>query len=266
MVLESKPVPIYSNVYHIEFSVFLAVFTALGLLFLFQNRNRWGEWMFILLIIAVVLNIANLHILTARTGILTFWAALTGFVVAFGFNPFKRPLFWITAIAGVILILAIPSSRNRMWNSWEDFNAIRKGQDLNNKSFGQRWIAWQVAGNIIQSHWVKGVGMQNVAEAMHVEYAKNGNNLKEYNRIMPHNQYLENSLQSGVLAGLVFFTGLLGGIRDGWRKRNAGILGFCLAFAVACMFESLLERQTGVMLFAFLLPVLSCWTSPTNSE
>jgi O-antigen ligase len=260
MVLESKPIPIYSQVYHIEFSVILGVFAFLSLLVAYLIRKGSLSLGFWLLLVVGIINSLNLHILSARTGIMAFWAAVfVSFLATRPWRYFGLAKTTVTVIMLIAGIFLVPSVRHRLANSADDMRTIVAGGDLNDKSFGRRWLAWDAALSAIKEEPLKGYGMQNVQAAMNASYAKKKNTLDEFNRIPPHNQYLEVTLQSGIFALVLMLCGLTAAMVAAFRARNIPLLAFVVAFSVALLVESLLERQSGVLVIALLLPFLANW-------
>jgi O-antigen ligase len=267
MVLESKPVAIYSQVYHIEFSLILSVFSLLPLLVAYRFRAGERTALYWLLLASGIMNMVCLHILTARTGIMAFWiGAGIGLLVLKPWQSLKLWKFMVGLALVVIAFLAVPSLRNRIFNSIDDIKAVTGGKDLNNKSFGRRWVAWQAAVVAIKSQPGKGYGIQNVPATMEKAHQEKGTVLASENRILPHNQYLELAIQSGIPAAILMVLALILGLFKAWRSGNLFLASFLAAFAFASVFESLLERQAGVLLVAILLPVLAQWGQMVKEE
>lgn len=266
MVLESKPIPIYSIIYHIEFSVYQALL-ALSLLHLLlgHRHSPVGALWFGLLISSFIILFLGLHILSARTGILMFWIGALGLVGArLGIASVRRWKVLLVVSLVVLGTLTIPSLRNRILNTVNDLTAVLKGGDLNHQSFGQRWEAWSVAIRAANSKPWLGNGMDAVHEAMAVSYQSGQSHLDELNRINPHNQFLEIAVQSGYPAMLLLIIAFVGLCFFFLKKSATKQLAFiAIALAVAMCFESLLERQAGTWVVVLALSGL---LFPNNSN
>ena len=121
--------------------------------------------------------------------------------------------------------------------------------------------------------WAKhpfGVGTGNVdeylsKELMHVgqfELAKLDQNFEiKYN---PHNQFLQIGIELGIIGIIVFLWSLFQTIKIGFRSQNWLLifLVFCLIFN--CLFESMLQRQTGIVFFIFWICLLVVYSTSTN--
>lgn len=266
MVLESKPVPIYSMVYHIEFSVMIALNALILLVWIINNRISNKSLACFLLFSLVVI----LHVLSARTGLLGFYGGLV--IVAYHFRSKIKIKHIAILVASVIAFaLFVPSINNRIRNTAEDAVSVAQKADLNHKSFGQRWEAWKAVLHSWRKSPVFGVGQCNIESSMQVSFAEMKSNLTMDNRISPHNQYLQWLIETGgigfLLQCLFWMLIIITGLRfaDFWMLFTIAI---CIVFAL--VFESLLERQAGVLaiVLSFLMVVNSemQWVKKENSR
>jgi hypothetical protein len=143
-------------------------------------------------------------------------------------------------------------------NTLEDFNTTQSGGDVTHQSFGQRWIAWKTAVHLLKSDGnsiFMGSGM-GVDENLRRGYEKLDVPLAERHRIGVHNQWLETSLQSGCWSalGLLVFGFFL--FQKDRNNSNFSGNSIWLALIAAMMFESVLERQAGVLVVIVAFQVL----------
>lgn len=119
-----------------------------------------------------------------------------------------------------------------------------------------RVIKWYSALKIIKNNFWTGVGTGDGNDELLKQYRilnfKNGIDFK-YNA---HNQYLESTIKFGFLGLgsviLLLFTPLV----ISWRKRDFMLLFISIFLIGAYCFESMLERQHGVVFFSFFIPLL----------
>jgi O-antigen ligase len=252
MVLESKPLPLFSSVYHIEFSFILtSVLLFLGM-FLWRNIQELRSNRDVLIIF--ILLFLGMHILSARTGLLSFWMSVGVWAAFEGHKYIKQ--HWKIALLGVFTLILLafvtPSIKNRVLNTTEDLSAVINGGDLNHKSFGQRWEAWRASLAIIENHRAWGVGSARKEEALIQGHQMIGSQVDIENQVQPHNQWIQWVLEWGVIF-LVFPVFLLiWGLRT---QQSIMVYMSFMAIFVATQFESLLERQSGVLAVLFLLTV-----------
>lgn len=239
MVMESKPMPLFSQVYHIEYSVIQAVVVLLLLkgLFMLKIKNRSFAW------VIAVLMILCLHALSARTGILAFWVGMLGLLW-----PYRERLTWkyVGFIPLAVLLLSLGTMRERLRNTWQDWQTLVQNSDPNHQSMSQRWEAWKAAWQSIQHKPLIGWGSGQVEQAMAWSYHQQTELLAE-NWIGPHNQFLEMALQGG---GLALFLALIWGLD--FLRRSSDV-AWTAGLGVAMVFESLGERQAGVLMLVLVL-------------
>ncbi len=125
-----------------------------------------------------------------------------------------------------------------------------------------RLIMWTVTTLQCMEHPM-GVGTGNVdgnlsealAEVNQIEMsAKTPNNEIRYN---PHNQFLQTTMELGFLGLAVFVFILAKGIQWGVRKKNGLLILVISCLSFNCLFESMLQRQTGIVFFTFWICLLS---------
>ena len=64
---------------------------------------------------------------------------------------------------------------------------------------------------------------------------------------MPHNVYLETMVQSGFLAGFLYLMFFIAGIMYSLHTKKTLLMALLVALMAASMFESITERQAGVI-------------------
>jgi O-antigen ligase len=251
MVLESKPLPLFSSVYHIEFSLIMAVVCLLQLSFSHLTNHGWQR---VMMLLSLSVNLISLHILSARTGIMAFWVG-----VPFMFSVIQLPIWlkgkgkWWLLLLPLLLVLCVPSLRNRMINTVEDLTAVSKNENLSDKSFGRRWESWKIAIEVIKENPLIGVGFSGVENALQQGFERKKSYLHVTDRIQPHNQFLQLGMQSGVITVILFFAMLIMLFCSFILKQNFTGLSVLTALMVSMMFESYLERQSGVAIFIVAL-------------
>jgi O-antigen ligase len=128
-----------------------------------------------------------------------------------------------------------------------------------------RLIMWTASAQEIAAHPF-GVGTGNVDDHLesrlqslsHYEMAK-----KMYN---PHNQYLQSTLEIGFLGAVVLLSIIVYCVVIGIRYRNWILLLFILNFAFNCLFESMLQRQSGIVFYVFWICLLVLLTKNSHSQ
>ncbi len=251
MVLESKPIPMFTQIYHIEYGAMVAIS---GLMFLedwWTNNLGTSNRKMILGIAAVT--VMGLHVLALRTGLVMFYTGLVGLVffrfrserLALDFkNVLQHKYRWrivLVALVCFVGFLFLPSVQHRIKNTVSDIATIVRGGDTNHKSLGQRVEAWSAAVSAIK-HNPWGVGVAGEFDAMMQGYDDTHSQLSMAHRIGIHNQFLQLGVQGGWLAMWMAIGWLLFGI-----VRFPG--GFWLIVLISgLLVESFFERQAGILI------------------
>ncbi len=240
MVLESKPLPLYSRVYHIEYSLLISVV----LLFLTLIWIKHEELRTPFFTVNYVLLWIGLHLISARTGLLSYWLGTVWLILKHSEGLKLSKIKWILAICGLFLLF-IPTVKNRIINSYQDIQTTITGGDINHKSFGQRLEAWKATSRLIKEKPLTGVGSNAFSPKLMGEYEEMGSTLRPSNWIGPHNQWLQWAAEYGLIA---LFIGLLllGMQMYYWQEQVIRIL-WVLVLGTASLFESIAERQAGVL-------------------
>ena len=247
-VLHSKNVPIIGDMHHITFSVYAAFVVIVSLYLFIKSGIKW-------MLLPLIINFIGLHIFTARTGLLGLYFALAvlGFIFFIKIKAYRKYIATGIAIACILPIVAfyaIGSFHNRVINSMDDAKVIWEHKDANYQSMGMRVEAMRTAFDIIALHPFTGVGCSNISSAMAKQYEVNNTNLYIENRILPHNQIVMEGAMHGWLGIFIItlFFALPLFIR--FTHQPTLFIGLWALLLFACMFESMFQRQHGVLLAA----------------
>lgn len=125
-----------------------------------------------------------------------------------------------------------------------------------NNSTSLRFGIYNCAIRKIREAPIFGYGLGDVQVELDKCYHQNAPILTEitYNS---HNQYLSYFLSSGIFGFLLLFFVMLKSIIDSIRNKNVLLLSISVFFAVCMLFENILERQSGVIVFSFYMCLFS---------
>lgn len=271
LILESKPLPIEFGygIYHIQFSILLALSVVLGV-FILLHRKAWNLSAFNKTFIGVIslLNFVFLHILSARTGLLALYVGLLMILLP---ALFKMPLRSkiISVVAGLLLpivILSLSSSlRNRLSNTAADFEVAWSGKDANDYSFAMRVQAWKNAIQVIKKNPIIGVGIGDADKELQENFALMNSSITAANRKNPHFQFLETATQSGIVSACIFLLILLYSL-FGKSNKNSLLASIVLLLFLASCFESILERQASVVAYSGFIALALAYGSRENKK
>ena len=119
-----------------------------------------------------------------------------------------------------------------------------------------RLVVWTVAFDIFMEHPM-GVGLGNLEEFMHQRLVHYGLKKQADLNYNPHNQYLQIAAELGIIGLLLFLGILLYGIVWAISTKNWLLLLVIFSLAINCLFESMLQRQSGIVFYCFWICLFS---------
>lgn len=168
----------------------------------------------------------------------------------------------ITLVASIILITSLFLFNRRM-NELINFDTYKKVDT--NYSTGLRMGIYKCVFNLATEEWITGYGIGNTQQVLNSCYSKNSSVLllKVYNS---HNQYLDILLKTGIFGLLVFLYFLRINYINAKKNNNFIVTYIIIFFCIVFLIENLLLRQTGVILFYFLITFFSRFLNDNNIE
>ena len=240
---------------HVRYSwlVVLAI-VALGWLALlaFREKQR-GYWLLVILAAWLVL---FLHILAARTGLLTFYLLLGAIVIGLPLRDFQKG----HAIAIALFIIAlpvlayflVPSFHNRILFAQYEWAYAWKGNYLPGSNDAMRILSWKAGYSILQSNPTGGAGFGNITAAVESYYAGLTPPVLPADRILPSSEILIYGAGAGWPGILAFLVAVLAPFLQPVRYRGAW-RWLCVISLVGLLYDVPLEVQFGVFIYAIVL-------------
>lgn len=118
----------------------------------------------------------------------------------------------------------------------------------------ERLILWIVSSEILAESPM-GLGTKNYDEAIYKRLKYYGKDRMAAKHLNPHNQYLTTGIEIGVAGIVVFLVTLLYGVILGLRRKHWLLLVASSSLLFHCLFEAMLERQSGIVFFCLVLGV-----------
>lgn len=240
---------------HIRFSLAVAGGIAWNMYF---HPFLGRRWLRIANIFLIVIFSLYLHILAARTGLVALYILLGGWTL---YLALRRKTRW----AGISLILCfslvsalafsyIPTLRERVGYLKYTIIVFRQeGWSAEYSDMG-RLMSYDIAAKLIREHPLKGVGAGDILDTMKEGYDRWYPQVKEEQRLIPHNQFLTVGVACGVPALLVFIAWVFYPLTQLRRNREGFFfLMVWLMMLVPLMAEPVLEVQFGVFVYLFFL-------------
>jgi O-antigen ligase len=242
---------------YISVYVILSVFIAFESWF---DKNLSIVWRKLWLLAALIL-MASVYFLSSRTGILVM-IILAPLYLLIKFRKKLKLLVAIVILAAAIILAFIVVRTNVRTSVF--INGALSGTFKEAAVKDGRLVIWEAAMNPIKKNLIFGVGTGGVDAVMGNEYLRIGNQELLKGRYNLHCQYLEILLENGLI-GLLLFAAMIGiMIYTAILQRNLLYGFFLITMIVFFLFETVLNRLSGVSffsLFSFLLIYL-----PKTSE
>lgn len=248
---------------HVRFSwlVSIAVLLSVWLCISKQKENKKMFW--ILTFVAVWL-IIFLHILAARTGLVSFYILLAGFCLWVTIKKTK----WLYGVGLVIIILAfpfiayktLPSFHNRVKYFLYEFEYFKKTHYLPGANDAVRVISLKAGWNMMQQQPALGVGFGDVIKETKKWYAANYPQMIEADKIYPSGEWAMYGAGCG-WPGLAVFT--IAMFIPFFVKTKHPVVWWLLSTAAvfSLLFDPGLEVQFGVFVYSFTVLWFWKWLS-----
>jgi len=240
---------------------FFAFHLNLGVLFalqLLRSNNkitvRFQKWIWVALVFISLLILMS----TSKNGLILLVINLCVGGVLYVKKTGKIKIAILGSVLLVISFTAVWFStsyvRLRLIETFE--NAFTPLKEDPSKSTSIRRVAWKNCIELIQENPLLGVGTGDVKNALYEKYEQYGYVSALEKQIGPHNQYLQSFAELGIFGVLIILVLLWYPFLYGIKHKNHLLIWVSIAFIISCLTESMLERQAGIVLFNFFLPIL----------
>lgn len=248
---------------------YMAVFVVFGIAVLsvgyFQKWFITNKWIFLLLLfILIVYSVFLLSLAGMLFLILLFGIAL----FAFMFKRFHyKGLFVSLIIAGLLSFLLVKATPARVKSEFQgafsifakaiqqDSNAYIESRNYPVSGSETRLMMWMMSWQVMKEYPF-GVGSGSLDAVFEKKFTALNQPEFAVQYYNPHNQFLQLALEVGVPVLLLFLIFLVLLLRKAVKERNI-LLVFLLANLIFnCLFESMLQRQYGIIFYVLLLCLL----------
>ena len=201
------------------------------------------------------------------------------FSVAFIYSLIKKrkwSILLITAVTSVAIVFSVLKVKPSLSKNIENVIDLVNEYADSPKKFVQtrpfpmqgneaRLVLWTVAFDIFKEHPM-GVGLGNLEEMMHQRLVELGLNKQADLNYNPHNQYLQIAGELGIIGLLLFLGILLYGVIWAISSKNWLLTLVMLSLMFNCFFESMLQRQSGIVFYCFWICILTSVLSETKTK
>jgi len=210
------------------------------------------------LVLLVIFCSIMVYLLFSRTGLISLFLVLFVYFLIFVFNLKNKILKLAMLLFIVMFVVAggfVFSQNGRMKNTYVQLKKFLANPSDVSKN-DDRLFIWGLSLDIIKENPIFGVGTGDSKDELMIKYEENQMEDALKARLNVHNQFLETTIQLG-LAGLmslmlIFFWSFAMAI----RKHNTMLALVLSVNALFLLFESVLNTQTGVYYFVFVISAL----------
>jgi O-antigen ligase len=250
--LRAKLLPTPADDDHIRFSWMVVTAIILGIRVVNTPTNKTK----LLLLFLLLFLLAYLHILAAKTGLVTLYTACSLYVLYIIFiqKKWKQGLGLVALVIGVAMLCyyTMPTLRNRIQYVRYDFSNYSKGKTLPGYNDAARWQSIRAGYSITKENPVTGVGFGDMLRAINQWHEKNHPESLAYERFLPANEWLVYGTGSGFPGLLCFTVGFLL-LLYGSSSKTVGSVILSVISLVPFLIDDTLEGQYGVTVLAFIV-------------
>ena len=229
-------------------TVYFSIYLNLALIIvLFTNIIKAKYKYFIVLVFSIALfQISNM------TNIALFASIVMIYLFLFINGVYKKTTVLFLGLAVLLsLVLFNPRISNTLKKVYfSGVNLDREAED----SMGTRLLIWDASIGVVQKHFLLGVGGSNTYEVLKTEYKKKRYIIPYKYRLNSHNQFLQILIECGITGLILLFTLLIILSR---QKFNKTALLITFLFIINFSFESVFNRYSGIVIFAFIYCILT---------
>jgi O-antigen ligase len=113
-----------------------------------------------------------------------------------------------------------------------------------------RLIMWTVTVQEIGKHPF-GVGTGNIDDYLTISLENYGLHDLAQHKYNPHNQFLQTALEIGIPGLLILLLFLFSALKAACKTHNKLLILVLATLVFNCLFESMLQRQTGIVFYSF---------------
>ena len=264
----------YSSLSWVHHPSYLALYftfaIAILLTWTFKSGNRivFKRNLAILLIIHFQIFIV---LLSSKAGVIGFFITCG---LIFGYYLMKRlkgrklsfTITGLVLVTFVLIFLIFPTSFNRFYAVKKSFEDHQIPDNQKTESSAARMMVWKCSIEIIQENFIFGVGTGDVKTELIKKYEEKEILLALKEHLNPHNQFMQTFIAIGFLGFLLLMASLVLPAVCAYKKENLLFILFIGMFLFHILVESMLERQAGVVFFAFFNVLLFFSDFPKSEE
>ncbi|MEZ5082131.1 MAG: O-antigen ligase family protein [Bacteroidales bacterium] len=262
---DSVDVFFYAKLSAFHHSSYLAMFMGMAILILAnwllfgKNKNTFNKTAAIFLILFFQFFIVLLSSKTGILAVLLIYLALPVYVWLKQKNRLRFSIVFSTLFIAALLLSVVfsPVTAGRFDGAKESLESESGNvKDKTLDSSTARLKILECSFEIIKENPIFGVGTGDVFDELMKKYKEKEITHAIEQELNAHNQYLETYMAAGLLGFLLLVAGFVIPLYYAFSQRKMLYLMFLILFFFSITFESMFERQAGVIFYAFFNSVL----------
>lgn len=229
--------------------IYCSIFLSLAIIFviyLFKKGllKKYNEKMFFSTL--TIINSILLLFLLSKGAILSLFIIIFFFIIFQKINIVYKNVLIVTMVLSIIILFIYNRRMNELINTqtYETFNP--------NLSTSIRLGIYDCSIEIIKKHFFLGYGVGDAQRELNLCYA-NKSDILLMHKFNSHNQYLDVTIKTGFIGLSVFLGFLIINFIYAIKNKNELMIMILVLYCMMFLVENILSRQSGVILFFFLI-------------
>jgi O-antigen ligase len=263
-ILKYNVLPVYQMmdmVLHPTYLAMYLLFACFAILYLLHFRlilKRFDKF----LLLAFGINSIFIWLSLSKAGIFLWGVLMLGIIIYQLKNNYTKSKEVIISILAGILILCLVAIHyfrgftERITYSYTSVKTLFEDSSENKESTREssmlRLLIWEQAVELIKEQPILGTGTGDIKDELIIKYKKANITEAWEKRLNVHNQYLQIFATLGLIGFFLFLIVFLLPTYWAFKEKNYLYVGFMIIVGFNFMFESLLEKQDGVIFYSLL--------------
>ena len=235
--------------------------------FLFKKEVKYKKTHLFLFLFLIIINL----MLASKAGILSFTLIYIGYLLLILKKSSKKKvirLFFIPIIIFTIFFCFNSTLSGRFTQGISSLEDVVLNDKKINDPVGIRYHLWETSFYASKENFFFGTGTGNVRTILYEECIKRNffSDCEMMRGMNSHNQYLNILIANGIVGLILFILILFYLFKKAIKKDKTIFLIFLLLFVINMFFESLLQREKGIILFMSFTSLLIANSLDLKSE
>ena len=234
--------------------IYTSFFISLAIIFALKNILETDKIFFVLILIIGILLMSYILVFLSRKGVMI-GLIITIFILIYrNIKERKLKFTLLTFILIFSILFSFSSVAKKRFNEMFLTRTYSQVVDFNSTSI--RFVIYNCDFQLMKNFYLFGVGIGDVQTELNKCYKNKADFLTESN-YNSHNQYVSYILSNGFLGFIWLFTLLILSFKKAIILKENLFFSIIIFFSIILFFENILERQSGVILFMFLICLIN---------